>query len=163
MRRAFAILVLALVLVPAASAAVVFHLRDGSTVTVTTSGKVVQRNRKLGFVAISFCGSYANYRRWSAFLADFQHALRSRDHAGVAADVVFPLAWNHGKTTTIRSSGELARLYASIFRPALVRAVLAPDPRGLVCKNGNQFTLGDGIVWGEAVGGRVGVIAINGP
>jgi hypothetical protein len=160
MRRVLLVLVVACALAPAAGAAVI-HLGGGSTVTVSSGGRVVQRDAKGRLVAESFCGSLANYRRWSSFLAGFQAAVRAHDRAGVASRVAFPLSWNHGRSTTIRTRAQLLRLYPAIFRGSVVRAIRSSDARALFCRNGDAFMLGSGVVWGIALRGRIGVFAIN--
>jgi hypothetical protein len=143
----------------------VAHLANGSTVSVWRSGRVVIRDRHNEILSDSYCGSYARYVTWEGFMSGLQHALKQNDRTAVADRILFPLSWsNHGTTTVIRNRAAFLERYTSIFRPAVVGAVIAADPRALFCKNLSQAALDSGVVWGDiSLGGRRGIITVNPP
>ena len=142
----------------------VVYLRDGSTVTVTTSGTVTVRSRHGQVLSESSCGSATRYWRWENFMTAFQGAVRRGDRAAVASKIAYPLRWaTKTRVTAIGSRAEFLERYTDIFRPTVVKAILAPDPHALFCQNMTQASIGSGVIWGDVVGGRPSIITINPP
>jgi hypothetical protein len=139
------------------------RLRDGSTVLVWQNGRVIERDASGRLQSESYCGSYTRYTRWVRFLATFRQAVLTQDHARVAAEVAWPLSWNHGRrSTAITSRTQLLRLYDSVFTASVVRQIKLADPRALFCKNVSEVLLGQGVAWGDEPGGELAIVSING-
>jgi hypothetical protein len=166
-----AALVAAAVCVSAASAAAggwpkVTHLRGGSTVSVWSNGRVVERSASGATLSESSCGSYARYVRWVGFMTAFRTAVLDGDRAAVAAKAAPRLLWNHGspwRSTPVAGPHGVRSLYASIFVLGVVHAIHAADPRALFCKDVTMVMLGSGVAWGDEPGGRPAIVSINEP
>src|SRR6202035_5060991 len=138
----------------------VSHLRDGTTVSVGKDGRVIQRGRGGQIVSDSSFESYAVYERWVTFMASFQAALKDDDRGRIASSIEYPLRWSGGM---ISGRGQLLTRYPSVFQPAVVKAVLAADPRALFCKNISEVMLNSGVIWGDDFNGRLAIVTVNPP
>jgi hypothetical protein len=136
------------------------RLGDGSTVSVWKNGRVVQRARGGKVVSDSTFESYAVYERWVTFMASFQKAIKRNDRSYIAREVDYPVRWSGG---TIAGRPQLLGEYSAIFRPAVVKAILAADARALFCQNVSQVMLDSGVIWGDDYNGRLAISTVNSP
>jgi hypothetical protein len=93
-----------------------------------------------------------------------QDSIRQGNRAAVASQIAYPLLWTSATAkTTIRTRHEFLLRYADIFRPGVVKAVLAADPHALFCQNVTQASIGSGVIWGDVFGRRLAITTINPP
>lgn len=98
-----------------------------------------------------------------AFLAQLQSALRSNNHAAVAALVRYPLLTpRNGRVYRIRSRDQLLANFDRVFRPDVRQTILNASPDD-VWGNGQGFMISQGAIWFDGIppNGKYKLITVN--
>jgi hypothetical protein len=98
-----------------------------------------------------------------AFLARLQAALRSNNHASVAALVQYPLLTpRKGRVYRIRSRGQLLANFNRVFPPDIRKTILNAGPDD-VWGSGKGFMIGQGVIWFDGIppDGEYKLITVN--
>lgn len=140
------------------------RLEDGSSVTVTRSGRVTVRDRAGAVVSDSRCAAYGYpYLETVERLAGIQSAARARNRTALSFDVAYPLSVAVPGRPPLRVASRaalLARLDA-VLDDAVLERIGAADPRKLFCR-AEGVMLGDGVAWLQNRGGRLRIISLSG-
>ena len=127
--------------------------------SVDRNGKVTLYGTDGSLDGESQCtGNGFDYTRAVSLLNRFQSAVERHDVAAVVALIDLPMRWG-GKP--INDAAALRDQFDTIFDVKAVKAIEAPDPRGLFCRS-DGFMMGDGVVWGRVdAAGAYRVQALN--
>lgn len=86
-----------------------------------------------------------------AFLAKFQDALKSNNHAAVALLVNYPLlVTGAAGRTQVRSRAQLLSSFDGIFTATVCSVILKATPDD-VWGNSHGFMIGDGVIWFDGI------------
>ena len=147
----------------AQAAARTIPIQDGSIVVTREDGAdhVVRTSSDGEVHGESWCvvedGSYDEF---AGLFGRLVTAVQKHDVDAVSSMMQYPLTVNARRARTIRTPTQFKAGYATVFTPAVVKALSETQVADVFCKNGTAMIAG-GIVWAAKEKGRVGVFVVN--